>query len=88
VFLKNNSIGYKMIKLNITKKDYNKIKFKTHHDQLRLIRHEYSNYDSVINDTNWKYVTAKFVNQIAIHFPVLINAAKQWAEYKTTNFVR
>ena len=59
MFLKNNSIGYKMIKLNITKKDYNKIKFKTHHDQLRLIRHEYSNYDSVINDTNWKYVTVK-----------------------------
>lgn len=72
----------------MTKKDYNKIKFKNHHDQLRLIRHDYSNYDSVINDDNWKYVTLKFVNEITIHFPVLINAAKQWASYKLNNYVR
>lgn len=77
-----------MIKINMTKKDYNKIKFKNHHDQLRLIRHDYSNYDSVINDDNWKYVTLKFVNEITIHFPVLINAAKQWASYKLNNYVR
>lgn len=77
-----------MIIINISKKDYNKIKFKNHHDQLRLLRHDYSNYDSVINDDNWKYVTTKFVNQITIHFPVLIRAAKQWAEYKLTNYVR
>ena len=77
-----------MIKINMTKKDYNKIKFKTHHDQLRLIRHDYSNYDSIINDDNWKYVTTKFVNEITIHFPILIHAAKQWAVYKLTNYVR
>lgn len=77
-----------MININISKKDYNKIKFRNHHDQLRLLRHEYSNYDSVINDDNWKYVTTKFVNEICVHFPVLIRAAKQWAEYKLTNYVR
>lgn len=77
-----------MININIDKKQYNKIKFKKHHDQLRILRHDFSNYDQVINDENWKYVTVKFVNEIAIHFPILKNAAKQWATYKLENYVR
>jgi len=77
-----------MFKFTLSIKQYNSIKFKKHHDQLRLLRHDYSNYDSIINDDNWKYVTTKFVNEIAIHFPILIRAAKQWAEYKLTNYVR
>ena len=77
-----------MININITKKEYNKIKFKTHHDQLRLLRHNFSNYDEVINDDNWKYVTIKFVNEIKVHFPKLKNAVIQWANYKLTNYIR
>lgn len=77
-----------MINITITKQEYNKIKFKTHHDQLRLLRHNFSNYDTVINDDNWKYVTLKFVNEIIIHFPILRNAVKQWASYKITNYIR
>ena len=77
-----------MININITKKEFNKIKFKKHHDQLRLLRHNYSNYDQVINDNNWKYVTVKFVNEIKVHFPHLKNSVVQWAEYKLTDFVR
>jgi len=77
-----------MIKINMTKQDYNKIKFKNHHDQLRLIRHDYSNYDSVINDNNWKYITVKFVNEIIVNFPQLRNSVKQWAEYKLNNYIR
>ena len=77
-----------MININITKQEYNKIKFKKHHDILRLLRHNFSNYDTVINDDNWKYVTLKFVNEVIIHFPTLRNAVKQWASYKISNYVR
>lgn len=77
-----------MININITKQEYNKIKFKKHHDQLRLLRHNYSNYDQVINDNNWKYVTIKFVNEIKVHFPQLKNAVVQWAQYKLEDYVR
>jgi len=77
-----------MITFKLSIEQYNSIKFKKHHDQLRLLRHDYSNYDSVITDENWKYVTVKFVNAVAIHFPKLLSAAKQWAEYKLTNYVR
>ena len=77
-----------MIHINISKKDYNKIKFKKHHDQLRILRHDFSNYDQIINDDNWKYVTIKFVNEIKINFPLLKNAVIQWAEYKLTNYIK
>lgn len=77
-----------MININITKQDYNKIKFKAHHDQLRILRHDFSNYDQVINDNNWKQVTLRFANKTIIRFPHLANAVKQWANYKLTNYVR
>ena len=77
-----------MITFKLSIDQYNSIKFKKHHDQLRLLRHDYSNYDTVISDENWKYVTVKFVNAVAIHFPKILSAAKQWAEYKLTNYVR
>ena len=77
-----------MINITITKQEYNKIKFKKPHDILRLLRHNFSNYDTVINDDNWKYITTKFVNEVCIHFPILIPAVKQWANYKLTNYMR
>ena len=77
-----------MITFNITKTEFNKIKFKKHHDILRLLRHNYSNYDQVITDENWKYITIKFVNEIKVHFPTLKNAVVQWAEYKLNSYIR
>ena len=77
-----------MITLNITQKEFNKIKFKKHHDQLRIIRHNHTDYDQVINDDNWKYVTVKFVNLIKTNFPHLKNSVIQWGEYKLTNYIR
>lgn len=77
-----------MLHLNITVQQYNRIKFKKPHDQLRILRHDFSNYDHIITDDNWKYITVRFVNEIKVHFPKLKNAAVQWAEYKLTNYVR
>lgn len=77
-----------MININITKNEYNKIKFKKHHDQLRILRHDFSNYDQIINNNNWKYITVKFVNEIIVNFPQLRNSVKQWAEYKLNNYIR
>jgi len=77
-----------MINITITKQEFNKIKFKKPHDILRLLRHNFSNYDKVINDDNWKYVTLKFVNEISVHFPILKPAVKQWASYKINNYIR
>jgi len=77
-----------MFKFTLTIKQYNSIKFKKHHDQLRLLRHNYSNYDVLINSKNWKFVTMQFVRAVAVHFPQLRSAAQQWGEYKLTNYVR
>ena len=77
-----------MFKFTLSIKQYNSIKFKKHHDQLRLLRHDYSNYDVIINSKNWKSVTVQFVKAIAVHFPQLRSAAQQWGEYKLTNYMR
>ena len=77
-----------MITFKLSIDQYNSIKFKKHHDQLRLLRHDYSNYDVIINSKNWKSVTVQFVKAIAVHFPQLRSAAQQWGEYKLTNYMR
>lgn len=77
-----------MITFKLSIDQYNSIKFKKHHDQLRLLRHDYSNYDVLINSKNWKSVTVQFVKAIAVHFPKLKNSAQQWGEYKLTNYMR
>ena len=66
----------------------NKIKFKAHHDQLRLLRHTYSNYDKVISDINWKETSKQFYYGIIIYYPHLTNSVKQWYDYKLSNFIR
>jgi len=77
-----------MFKFTLSIQQYNSIKFKAHHDQLRLLRHDYSNYDALINDDNWEAITVKFVKAVCVHFPQLKNAAHQWGINKLTNYVR
>ena len=71
-----------MLHLNLTPKDFNKIKFKKHHEQLAIIRHDFTNYDTIISDINWKDITIQFNNLISNRLPTLRNAAKQWTNYK------
>ena len=76
------------VKINISEKDFNKIKFKKHHDQLRILRHNFSNYDQLISDDNWKQVTKSFYIQIVKNYPHLTNSVKQWVTYKLSNHIR
>lgn len=77
-----------MLHLNLTPRDYNRIKFKKHHEQLAIIRHDFTNYDAIISDVNWKSVTKQFYKLIVNRVPRLSNAVKQWTEYKLTNYER
>lgn len=77
-----------MLHLNLTPRDYNRIKFKKHHEQLAIIRHDFTNYDAIISDVNWKSVTKQFYKLIVNRVPTLSNAVKQWTEYKLTNYER
>ena len=73
-----------MIKINLTDKDFNKIKFLNPFQQLRIIRHSYSNYDQLINDSNWDKVAIQFYKKVRVKYPSLANVASKWVHSKLT----
>ena len=70
--------------LNITfnKEVHNKIKFLNPYKQLRVLRHEYSNYDKVITNENWKQVSISFYKQISKVYPKINTIANTWLNDK------
>ena len=79
------------INITITDQDYNKIKFLNPFQQLRIIRHTYSNYDelakatnTLINDVNYNRIAIQFYKQIRIKYPLLANVASKWLDSKLT----
>lgn len=73
-----------MINITITDKDFNKIKFLNPFQQLRIIRHSYSNYDQIINDSNWDKVAIQFYKKVRVKYPSLSNVASKWVHSKLT----
>ena len=73
-----------MVQINITEKEYNKIKFLNPFQQLRIIRHSYSNYDTLINDNNWNKLAIQFYKQVRVKYPSLANVASKWVHSKLT----
>lgn len=73
-----------MINITITDKEYNKIKFLNPFQQLRIIRHEHSNYDQLINDGNWDKIAIQFYKKVRIKYPSLSNVASKWVHSKLT----
>jgi hypothetical protein len=73
-----------MINITITDKDFNKIKFLNPFQQLRIIRHSYSNYDQIITDANWNKVAIQFYKKVRIKYPLLANVASKWLDSKLT----
>ena len=57
------------LKIQFDKTIHNKIKFLNPYKQLRVLRHEYSNYDNIMADTNWKQVAISFYKQIRLVYP-------------------
>mgnify|MGYP003647044327 FL=1 len=79
------------INITITDQDYNKIKFLNPFQQLRIIRHTYSNYDelakvtnTLINDVNYNRIAIQFYKKVRIKYPLLANVASKWLDSKLT----
>lgn len=79
------------INITITDQDYNKIKFLNPFQQLRIIRHNHSNYDelakttnTLINDADYNRIAIQFYKKVRIKYPLLADVASKWLDSKLT----